>query len=258
MNNWVSCAQTVLVQTRASSFIIRHVNHCMTNNPYRNLVMVQKIPECLTMHWIKYLLEINTGYKQLLLQLTLVLHQYGECLSVYQAWTLTAQISDTSAHVTGNLYQHQMGEHLAWYAEQCHPVVVAAVLTKLFPFPNRNANPHFQAEGMVPECHTAVKTACNPRIVASPPALSSFALMLQTPAASSTFATASLTSSRGYSLVMGGSTSTICLRLSAWRVDCEQLLIVLSPWSYLPIGVWHDAAICCLDSIHPRCRLGVK
>ena len=65
-----------------------------------------------------------------------------------------------------------------------------------FPFQIRTTNPFFQSGGMVSECHTAVKTACNPRIMASLLALSSSALMLQMPAAFPllNFATASLTS----------------------------------------------------------------
>ena len=48
------------------------------------------------------------------------------------------------------------------------------------------------------------------------------------------------------------------LKLSAWRVNLEQLLKMLSPTSHLPIHVWHEATICCLDSTHLRCRLGAE
>ena len=28
--------------------------------------------------------------------------------------------------------------------------------------------------------------------------------------------------------------------------------------SHLPVRIWHEASICCLDSIHPKCRLGAE
>ena len=43
-----------------------------------------------------------------------------------------------------------------------------------------------------------------------------------------------------------------CLKLSTWRVDIKQLLIVLSPTSHLPIRIWYEATICCSDSSHLR------
>ena len=80
-----------------------------------------------------------------------------------------------------------------------------------FPFQVGMTNPFFQSAGMVPECHTAVKTACNPRIMDSPPALSSPTLIIQMTGVFPpiNFATASLTSSmEGAVLSVGGSSSS--------------------------------------------------
>ena len=137
--------------------------------------------------------------------------------------------------VSADPRQQQIGKHLAWYAEQYYPMVVVAVLMVPFPFQIGTTNSFFQSGGMVPECHTAVKTACNPRIMVSPPALSSSALMLQTPAAFPplNFAKASLTSSvagavrrradqhpASLILRLGGSTMNSCSKNSAQRTIC--------------------------------------
>ena len=67
----------------------------------------------------------------------------------------------------------------------------------LFPLSHRDDQPLVSVRGMVPECHTAVKTTYNPWIMASHPALSNSALMLRIPAAIPllNFATGSLASS---------------------------------------------------------------
>ena len=59
-----------------------------------------------------------------------------------------------------------MVKHLAYYAEQCYTVVAVAALTVPF-LQIGTTKPFFQSVGMVPECHTAVMTACNPDIMAS-------------------------------------------------------------------------------------------
>ena len=54
-----------------------------------------KIPKCLVMHWIKCPLEINKGCKHLLSEVMSALYQFE--VQTYQTWTLTVQLSDTSA-----------------------------------------------------------------------------------------------------------------------------------------------------------------
>lgn len=88
--------------------------------------------------------------------------------------------------------------------------------------------------GMVPDCYTANKPACRPRVMVLSPTLTSSALMLQAPAAFSpfNFAAASLTSTRAFGLQQWMDWHplpyTMSSELPTWKVRHVELFKLLS------------------------------
>ena len=111
-----------------------------------------------------------------------------QCLPSHILWCQPAWwSSDASFHVGSFTYpvtpyrKHRLALVTNFVEEA--PLALLQSWWSPFLFQIRTTNTLFQSGEMIPKCHTAINTVCNPRIKASLPALNNSALMLQMPTA---------------------------------------------------------------------------
>lgn len=125
--SWTRTTLSLLITYTLHHLQFRSTDKLIYNSPCRNPTKSQEVPECLEVHWIKWLLEVNMACK------------HSGRRSVGAQSSFPGVVCDCSGLFNWLQFRiRHVGKELVWHTEQCNTAAVVAILAVPFLFPDRD------------------------------------------------------------------------------------------------------------------------